>query len=177
MKSFEMDSIYLRVPEYNELWYRRKIMADPQTMSYNKGYELVCDGYDNKTGCIDFPESKWKEWYDFFVCGEPSRFYAFVVKKDETFIGEVCLRKVRDKPYYDMGIVIESEFRGNGYSVEALKLLLKYAFEKLGAEAVHNEFEETRTAANRLHLSAGFKKTGCKNGICEYLITKEQYFS
>lgn len=28
-------------------------MNDPDTMSYNKGYELGFDGYNNETGCID----------------------------------------------------------------------------------------------------------------------------
>ncbi len=77
--------------------------------------------------------------------------------------------------WYDMGIVIESKYRGNGYSVQALKLLLLQAFDVLGANAVHNDFENTRTAAIKLHLSAGFVRIKENNGITYLEITKEQF--
>lgn len=47
-----MSVISLHVPEYGELWYRQRLLADPNTMSYNNGH-----GVEN--GCIDFPEEKW----------------------------------------------------------------------------------------------------------------------
>ena len=45
-----------------------------------------------------------------------------------------------------------------------------------GAKAVHNEFEEERSAAVQTHLSAGFTRYWQENRILELLITKEQYF-
>ncbi|MBQ1690249.1 MAG: hypothetical protein II018_03190 [Firmicutes bacterium] len=47
--------LYLHVPEFSELYYRQKLMSDPVTMSYNRGYDLGFDGYHKNTGCIDFP--------------------------------------------------------------------------------------------------------------------------
>lgn len=132
-------SLCLHVPAYEELWYRQKIMQDPDTMSYNKGYDLNFHGYDEATGCIAFPKEKWADWYE-------------------------------------MGIVLEAKHRGKGYAVAALRLLLQHAFEKIGVEAVHNEFEEERSAALQTHLSAGFTKYRQENKILELLITKEQYF-
>ena len=55
-----MSTLYLHVPKLDELWYRKKLLEDPKTMSYNRGYELDFDGYDKETGCIAVPESKWK---------------------------------------------------------------------------------------------------------------------
>ena len=75
-----------------------------------------------------------------------------------------------------MGIVLEAKYRGKGYSVIALQLLLQHVFEKMGAEAVHNDFEENRIAAAQAHLSAGFTRYRQENGILEVLITREQYF-
>lgn len=66
-------------------------------------------------------------------------------------------------------------YRGMGYSVPALNLLLEQAFTKMNAGAVHNYFEDNRKAAIKLHLNAGFIQTGHKNGIVDFLITKEQY--
>ena len=73
-------------------------------------------------------------------------------------------------------IVLEAKYRGKGYSVIALQLLLQHVIEKMGAEAVHNDFEENRIAAAQAHLSAGFTRYRQENGILEVLITREQYF-
>ena len=170
-----MKRLQLHVPEYSELSYRQKIMSDPETMSYNKGYDLGFDGYDSETGCIAFPEEDWQDWYDYFVGQEPERFYAYICRtEDREFIGEVNLHKACDE-YYDMGILIEAKHRGQGCSKEALKLLLKYAFETMKAGAVHNEFEDERDAAFKLHLDCGFKEVSRDGDLIQLLITADDY--
>lgn len=170
-------SLYLHIPKPDELWYRRKIMEDPGTMNYNKGYDLDFDGYDKATGCIAFPQHKWAGWYDYFINKEPERFYAYIaIEPDEEFIGEVNLHKSEDGGWHDMGIVIEGKHRGKGYAQAALKLLLQYAFENMGVQAVRNDFEENRTAAVKTHLAAGFKEYRKENGSIELLIMREKYF-
>lgn len=167
-----MSGISLHVPEYGELWYRQRLLADPDTMSYNKEY-----GGEN--GCIDFPEEKWRSWYDYWTAGTSDSFYAYIVLDGE-FIGEVNLHKNCDKGFYedwyDMGIVIESHYRGNGYAAKALDLLLETAFKELGAASVHNEFENYRTAALRLHLNAGFSVDGEEGQVVRLSITAARYF-
>lgn len=171
------ESLSLHVPTYGELEYRQKIMQDSDTMSYNKGYDLNFDGYDKATGCIAFPEHEWADWYTYFIGQEPHRFYAYIVREsDGEFIGEVNLHMNADADWYEMGIVLEAKYRGKGYAVAALRLLMQHAFEKMGAEAVHNEFEEERSAAVQTHLSVGFTLYRQENKIFELLITKEQYF-
>jgi diamine N-acetyltransferase len=83
-----MNRLELYVPTIEELDYRQKIMSDPETMSYNKGYDLDFDGYHKDTGCIDFPESEWLDWYEYFVGCEPERFYAYIKRKEDgAFMG------------------------------------------------------------------------------------------
>lgn len=171
------ESLYLHIPSCEELWYRQKIMQDPDTMSYNKGYDLDFDGYDKVTGCIAFPEQEWADWYAWFIGREPLRFYAYIVREsDGEFIGEVNVHRNEDAGWYEMGIVLEAKYRGKGYAADALRLLLQHAFEKMNADAVHNDFEAERGAAAQAHLSAGFTKYRQENGIIELLITREQYF-
>lgn len=175
--NFMKESLYLHVPAYEELWYRQKLMQDPDTMSYNKGYELNFDHYDKATGCIAFPEEEWEDWYNYYIGQESQRFYAYIVRdSDGEFIGEVNAHRNADAGWYEMGIVLEAKYRGKGYAVTALWLLLKYVFETMGAKAVHNEFEEERSAAVKTHLSVGFTRYRQENRILELLITKEQYF-
>ena len=173
-----MTDISLHIPQFCELWYRQKILSDAETMSYNAGYNLGFEGYDNDTGCIDFPESDWADWYNYF-CKNPNRFYAYIVANGG-FIGEVNLHKAGVNIYnntYNMGIVIEAKHRGKGYAVPALKLLLKQAFEVMDAEAVINDFEDSRSAhaAEKTHKHCGFEEVEKKDGITVYKITKRKY--
>ena len=51
------DILRLHVPALSELGYRQRLLADPATMAYNRGYDLSFEGYHPQTGCIDFPET------------------------------------------------------------------------------------------------------------------------
>ena len=170
-----MNKLHLHVPTFDELWYRKQLMEDPATMDYNRGYELCFDGYDPETGCIAFPEVEWRDWYDYYIGREPDRFYAYIVRDDGTFLGDVNVHRSDGHPWNEMGIVIEAKYRGQGYAAPALRLLLQHAFEVMQADAVHNDFEDLRDAAVRAHLSAGFSVYRRENGRLELIITREQY--
>ena len=172
-----MCQIELYIPKKEDLWYRKRMMEDPKTMDYNKGYFLDSPNYDNETGCILFPEEDWEDWYSYFINQEPKRYYAYILRKsDNTFLGEVCLHQIDDANEYGMGIVIESIHRNKGYAKEALHLLLEIAFKKLHAKDIHNSFEETRQAALHIHLNAGFTILNKKEKMVNLILAKEQYF-
>ena len=40
--------LYLHIPSFEELDYRQKILSQPDTMSYNSGYKLGIENYNNK---------------------------------------------------------------------------------------------------------------------------------
>ncbi len=173
-----MSRLCLHVPELNELWYRKKLMEDPETMSYNRGYDLDFAGYDKGTGCIAFPKEEWESCYNYFVGHEPERFYAYLVNTENgEFVGEVNVHKSVGHDWYDMGIVIEAKHRGKGYANEGLRLLLHHAFIDMGAMAVHNSFEKSRNAALKAHEHAGFCKYSEENGVIELAITKERFLN
>lgn len=171
----EESSLQLHIPAFDELWYRRRMMSDPATMSYNAGYDLHFAGYHKDTGCIDFPEENWRSWYDRFIGREPEKFYAYVVREsDGEFVGEVVLRQEGTAGRYEMGVVIEACYRGMGYSEEALKMLMDVAFGRLNAKVVCNDFERSRTAALKLHLKTGFEIV--REDDCVHLeLSRERY--
>lgn len=162
--------IALYVPKLEELWFRKQLLSDPATMSYNRGYKLDTPTYHNDTGCIDFPEEDWEAWYARWVGTEPSaersRFYAYL-RKVETgeFLGEGNLYQTDSPGSYEMGIVLHSAQRGKGYSQEGIRLLLNYAFHEMGAREVTNCFERTRAAALKIHRDAGFRIAKEDNGL------------
>ena len=169
-------NVQLYKPLLSDLWYRKQLLSDPETMRYNRGYDLGFPGYHNETGCIDFPESDWEAWFNWFCQSEPQRFYAYIVRcSDGVFLGEVNLHHNASGGWYDMGIVLEAVHRGKGYSTEALRLLLHEAFDRLGATEVHNDFEPDRSAALKTHLAAGFTVIEEENGIVQVRLTKEEF--
>ena len=54
----------LYIPKLQDYCYEEKIHKDPNTMSYNAGYDVSYYGYHYDTGCIDFPRDKWKQKFD-----------------------------------------------------------------------------------------------------------------
>lgn len=56
----------LYTPKLEDLWFRQQLMSDEATMSYNHAWG----------GTIDFPESGWQDWYDFWIKNpEDKRFF------------------------------------------------------------------------------------------------------
>lgn len=175
-----LEEIYLHTPKISELWYRQKLLSDPDTMSFNRNSILSNVIYNYKIGCIDFPKENWKNWFDYWVNRMPIRYYAYVARSsDDEFVGEVYLYKNENiDPYedqYEMGIIIENKYRCNGYGKQAIDLLLNVAFTEMGAFSVHNEFESYRTDVLSMHLCAGFKAVSEVNKICSVSITAAEF--
>ena len=160
--------VELYIPKLEDLWFYQKMMSDPETMSYN----------DPWGGCIDYPDEVLPDWYSRWVGQEPQRFYAYIKRtSDGVWIGDVNFHYTPEKDWWDMGIVIYAPYRGKGYSVSALRLLLDQAFRICGISRLHNDFETTRDAAWAIHRKVGFKEMGVENGILQLMLTKEDYMN
>ena len=109
-----MKNITLYVPLLEDYWYEQKIQADPLSMDYNAGYDVSYYGYNYDTGCIDFPEERWKEIYDRRI--RENRYFAYINDNDiDDYVGYVNYHYNKNDNRYECGIVIESKYRGKGY--------------------------------------------------------------
>lgn len=62
-----------------------------------------------------------------------------------------------------VGILIhEPADRGKGYAAEALRLLVRYAFEALGLRQLYADIPASNAASRRLFEACGFVACGCK---------------
>lgn len=175
-----MEEIELYIPKLEELWFYQKMRSDPETMSYNAGWDVDYDGYHRDTGCIDYPDEVMPAVHENMIGHEPERFYAYIQRSsDGTWIGDVNFHYTPEKDWWDMGIVIYAPYRGKGYAVSALKLMLDHAFRVCGVTRIHNDFEVARQeiAAWETHRKAGFREMGQEDGFLQMMITREEYLN
>lgn len=163
-----MIDLELYIPQLEDLWFSQQMLSDPETMAYNAPWG----------GCIDFPEEEWAGWYDHWIGREPERFYAYIRRTpDGQWIGNVNFHYTPEKDWWDMGIVIHAPYRGNGYAFPALQLLAEHAFLICGISRLHNDFEDSRSAAYHIHKKLGFQDMGLENGFRQLILTKDDYLA
>lgn len=132
-------------PEYDELWFKQRMLSDAATMSYNHTYG----------GVIPFPEECWKEWYDrWIVNADGRRYYRYLRNEDNTFIGEIAYHYDDRLDRYLADIIIFAAYRGKGCGSEALDMLCAAAKQN-GILIIYDEIAIDNPAV-RLFLKHGF---------------------
>lgn len=150
-----MKNIELVIPKLNQYSYEQKLESDSKTMSYNAGYDVSYFGYHYNTGCIDFPKEKWRDTYNKRI--NENKYFAYI--KDCTinrYVGYVNYQYNKNDDIYECGVLIESKYRGKGYSKDALRLLIKEA-NKNGIEYLYDTFEKDRENTLKAFLDVGFE--------------------
>ena len=143
----------LVIPKLEDYWYEEKLESDPDTMSYNAGYDVSYPGYHYDTGCIDFPKEKWIDTYQKRI--DENKFFAYI-KVDDKYVGYVNYQYNKNLDRYECGVLIEYKYRGLGYSKKSLELLIKEAY-KNNIEYLYDAFEKDREKTLNLFLSVGFE--------------------
>ena len=102
------------VPEYEDLYFRKMMMEDEKTMSYNHAWD----------GMIPFPENKWKDWYDCWIVNhENKRYYRYLKNPADRYVGEIAYHYDDDRRIFVADIIIHATCRGMGYGGRGLDLL------------------------------------------------------
>ena len=162
-----MMTLKLHVPTIREMEYRQRLLADPQTMSYNAGMPYEADGYDAATGCIDFPIHDWRYWRDVWLWREPNRYSAYVqIEETGEFVGEACYYYDMETDRHGIGVIIEAKHRNKGYGTQALRLIAQLAFRHPEVECLFMDLPMSRENAIRMALTAGFREELTEDGMC-----------
>ena len=150
------EKLKLKIPTLKTLYFKKEIKEDPFTMDYNAGYDVNFEGYNYSDGTIKTNIKELKNvWYKRWVHNWPTNYYAYIAKSDNTLIGEIYAKWVESKNAYEIGIVIKGEYRGNGYSTQAIGLLIK-KLKSLGAKKLYHEVPTTRKSAIQADINNGF---------------------
>lgn len=106
-------TIELYRPAVCDLWFRRDLLADEGTMSYNRAWG----------GTVDFSEDLW---HDAWVAREDEgrRFYRYLRDTDTSeFVGEVAYRWDQEYDSFITDVLVHARYRGHGYGGAGLELL------------------------------------------------------
>lgn len=135
-------------PTLSDLWFRRELLSDPETMEYNHAW-----------GCtIDFPEQRWAVWYRKWLDGDGRYFYRYLVNEAGDFVGEAAYHYGEDLRAYLCDVIVMAKFRGNGYGRQGLELLCQTAKEN-GLTELFDMIAADNPSIN-LFLSSGFTVVG-----------------
>ena len=147
-------SLKIYIPRLEDYWYEQKLQSDPNTMSYNAGWDVSYDGYHYDTGCIDFPKSKWEDTFN--KRKNENKFFAYLKDTNiNEYVGYINYHYNENENKYYCGILIESKYRGKGYSKSGLKLLCDYAKDH-GVTELYDDFEIDRNGI-KIFEDLGFK--------------------
>ena len=172
-----MDRLALRIPGLRDMAYRQRMLADPDTMAYNRGRDLGgAEGYDPETGCIAFPSEDWRYWRSVWLWNEPSFFSALLWNEQENcFVGEVTCFYDAGSDSHMAGILIEARHRGKGYCAEGLRLLAAHAFRRDDIAALRCPVPADAPAAITGYRRAGFHILARDENTVTMLYTREDY--
>lgn len=155
-----INGVSLYIPAVEDLWFRKMLLADPETMAYNAAWG----------GTIDFVEDQWGKWHDFWVRNPQRRFYCYVASgNSRSFVGETAYHwDEREKKYF-ADVIILARNRGKGYGKAALELLCREALRN-GVPALYDNIAADNPGISLL-VQAGFQEEYRTGGII--LLKKE----
>ena len=135
--------IKLYKPKLEDLWFRKALLGDEETMSYNHHWG----------GAIPFPEEDWADWYDHWIINAgKERFYRYLVNENDEFVGEIAYHF--DGEHYLADIIVAAQYRNKGYGKEGLSLLCLVAKEN-GIQELYDDIAIDNPAIS-LFLKLGF---------------------
>ena len=136
-------------PERKDLWFRRMLLSDLETMSYNHAWG----------GTIPFPEDQWERWSGLWLSDEEStRFYRYL--RDETrgvLVGEAACHLDPSRGIWLCDVIVAAWERKKGFGTLGLRLLCEEA-KRRGIPALYDEIASDNPAVD-LFIREGFRET------------------
>ncbi|MBO4682454.1 MAG: GNAT family N-acetyltransferase [Bacilli bacterium] len=133
------------LPKLEDLWFRKTMLEDEETMSYNHAWG----------GTVSFPKDRWNDWYQYWVIEDDGqRYYRYLKNEKGVFVGEIAYHYSDFYHGYMANIIIYSKYRHQGYGREGLKILCEVAKEN-GITYLYDDIAIDNPAIS-LFLKEGF---------------------
>lgn len=139
--------IELYKPAPHELKFRERLLADEETMAYNRAWG----------GTIPFPKEKWEKWYQRWLKAPAfERYYRYLYDPaGKNFVGEAAYHYDEEKGIHLCDVIVLAEYRGRGFGSAGLRLLCGAAKEN-GIPVLYDDIAADNPSW-RLFLKNGFE--------------------
>lgn len=115
----------------------------------------------------EYTEEQELKWFKFVQNSDNDVVFAIKDKNTNMYIGNCALHKIDwERKNCEMGIVIgEKNYWNKGYGSDAVKSIIKFAFNKLNLKSIKLDVYKYNRRAIRVYKKCGFKliKTEKKN--------------
>lgn len=183
MKHLETDRLHLRPFTWADYPLILAISSDPDTVKY-----LYYWGRPGMT-----PEQDAQRFLRYAIGAYEktpvkSMEYALVRKADGRPIGDGSIERLDDGFSAEIGWILLSQYRGQGYATEMARELLRYGFEELGAERIIAHCDAKNAPSYRVMERLGMRREGVAKQVrpakitggrrgdeCTYAILKEEW--
>lgn len=150
-----MINLTLVIPQKEDLWFKKEIKEDPNTMDYNAGYDLTFSGYNRENGTIQTDLQELEDvWSKRWIGNEPTNFY-YYIKNNNEFVGEIYAKYDTQRNSYEIGIVIKGQHRRKGIATPAIHLLCE-KLKEYGIKKLYHEVPASRPSAIKADINNGF---------------------
>lgn len=95
-----------------------------------------------------------------YFMSDPLGKYGIELKNEKKLIGSIDLRIRPQQLGAEIGYILNQEYQGQGYATEAVKQIIKFAFETLELEKVAATCNRENIESEALMLRVGMKKEG-----------------
>lgn len=142
-------AVTLCTPSLPEMAFRKEMLADPETMAYNRRWG----------GTVDFREDRWEEWYRRWVgSDDTNRFYRYLYSRRlHTFVGEAAYHREEETNRWLCDVIVQAKYRRQGFGSGALELLCEAAA-KNGIRELYDEIALDNPSVT-VFLKQGFEET------------------
>lgn len=177
--------------ETDRLILRKGKMNDAKQIFENYGKDPLVSRYvvwDRHTNVKD-AENLMKKWEESYK-NDNSYKWVVIEKNTNMLIGSITAVKVDEiNKTVALGYCYGSKWWNNGYATEALKMVIKFFFEKVGVETIYANHLFQNVASGRVMEKAGMKFEGVSRNrmidkitkkpisLKNYSIIREEYMS
>ncbi|PCJ69819.1 MAG: GNAT family N-acetyltransferase [Rhodobiaceae bacterium] len=113
-----------------------------------------------------YTESSAEEWISGHVEGRASgNSWPFAIEVRSELVGATGLSRTDDGPY-ELGYWIGEPYWGQGIATKAARVIVKFAFDILGADRLISGHFTENSASGRVLTNIGFQKTGKESRFC-----------
>src|SRR5262245_20444098 len=97
------------------------------------------------------------------IAENQSFYWAITLKDQPGLIGAICIRNLSDRKTAELGYELHPDNQGKGYMQEAITLVIRFAFDRIGLSLLEAYSHKDNSASTKLLLKNGFELETGKN--------------